>query len=271
VGVNSFIQIGNSDDRLTQRQWAKFVGDMRTLLTVAWRGRLQVHGEWFSGPDQPWQNANWCVEILPPDWWVRIHEAPLTPEEQAYPEIRARNRKVAAQSRDHEMQTRRDQLKGETRDLCRRYSQDSYAWTSGTVELVETGWLEEMEQRKLEAIKLFQATPRIRRLKLTEDEAKAFLARENDRQVLQAQAEGWLPPTEREIEEGTRSPYLNDADRQRIHGEAEGSTPSTPAPASTGEGEEPEHWAGRGHDHAEGISCPIPACIHNDAFGKVID
>ena len=58
MGVNTYISIGNSDDKLPQADWARFIADMRALLVADWQGRLQVHGEWFSAPDAPWQNAN---------------------------------------------------------------------------------------------------------------------------------------------------------------------------------------------------------------------
>lgn len=58
-----YISVGNSDDRLTQQQWAALVGDVRAAVaeTVAVAGVL--HGYWLSAPDQPWQNACWCVEL----------------------------------------------------------------------------------------------------------------------------------------------------------------------------------------------------------------
>lgn len=58
--MNILISIGNSDDKLTQREWSEMVTDMRDILD--WPG-VQLHGEWFSRPDSPWQNANWCVEV----------------------------------------------------------------------------------------------------------------------------------------------------------------------------------------------------------------
>lgn len=54
-----FIQIGNSDDKLTQAEWASFVQEIRDLF--AHKGELI--GEWFSRPDTPWQNACWMYKI----------------------------------------------------------------------------------------------------------------------------------------------------------------------------------------------------------------
>lgn len=71
--LNAYISIGNSDDRLSQARWAEFITEIRSFLddnsdtlirTMSHPGmRWQVHGEWYSRPDHPWQNANWCVEI----------------------------------------------------------------------------------------------------------------------------------------------------------------------------------------------------------------
>ena len=54
-----YISIGNSDDRLTQSEWSKFVLDMAAEVTSVG----QVHGAWFSQPASPWQNACWCIEF----------------------------------------------------------------------------------------------------------------------------------------------------------------------------------------------------------------
>lgn len=63
--MNVLVSIGNSDDRLSQAHWAAFIHAVRTLLDVYTEaGAIRVHGEWFSKPDSPWQNANWCFEPL---------------------------------------------------------------------------------------------------------------------------------------------------------------------------------------------------------------
>jgi hypothetical protein len=66
--INAYISLGNSDDKLTQREWADFIAITREFLTgnpgSSLGGKFwQVHGEWYSRPDHPWQNANFCVEI----------------------------------------------------------------------------------------------------------------------------------------------------------------------------------------------------------------
>jgi GH35 family endo-1,4-beta-xylanase len=57
---NVYLSIGNSDDKLTQREWAQFITRVRAAIT-GWA--CQVHGSWFSAPDSMWQNANWCLEF----------------------------------------------------------------------------------------------------------------------------------------------------------------------------------------------------------------
>jgi hypothetical protein len=52
-----YVSIGNSDDNLTQREWAEFV----SLVDAEIQARANVHGAWFSIPIAPWQNACWCA------------------------------------------------------------------------------------------------------------------------------------------------------------------------------------------------------------------
>lgn len=60
-GMNTVvIQIGNSDDKLTQMEWARFVfsvGDAIQHLAH------ETHFSGFSLPNAPWQNAAWVFEI----------------------------------------------------------------------------------------------------------------------------------------------------------------------------------------------------------------
>ena len=58
--VTVYISIGNSDDKLTQREWASFVGEVDS--SVRWHSQGTVHGFWLSPSNVPWQNACWCVE-----------------------------------------------------------------------------------------------------------------------------------------------------------------------------------------------------------------
>jgi hypothetical protein len=52
------LQIGNSDDRLSQARWSAFVAAMREVVAV--HGR-EIH--FFGAPPnwEPWQNVAWVV------------------------------------------------------------------------------------------------------------------------------------------------------------------------------------------------------------------
>lgn len=56
-----YISIGNSDDKLSQREWANFLGSAWQLINTE-KG-AHVHGEWHSSPTSAYQNACWCVEL----------------------------------------------------------------------------------------------------------------------------------------------------------------------------------------------------------------
>ena len=57
--ITATIQIGNSDDKLTQKEWAAFI--RATHKVADYHG--DVHFSGFSVPDAVWQNACWVVEI----------------------------------------------------------------------------------------------------------------------------------------------------------------------------------------------------------------
>jgi len=66
-----YISIGNSDDKLTQVEWSLFITHVfGTLEEAIDESGGQMHGNWYSPPGAPWQNACWCVEIP-----VRAHDA----------------------------------------------------------------------------------------------------------------------------------------------------------------------------------------------------
>lgn len=50
------LQIGNSDDKLLQTEWAQFVADTARLITVH-VSRIYFHG--CAEGSKPWQNACW--------------------------------------------------------------------------------------------------------------------------------------------------------------------------------------------------------------------
>lgn len=58
-----YATIGNSDDKLSQREWSEYsTAFMAAVVELAGR----VHGQWWSAPDAPWQNACACFEAEPP-------------------------------------------------------------------------------------------------------------------------------------------------------------------------------------------------------------
>ncbi len=54
------IQIGNSDNKLSQQDWAHFVASMRSAIE---RTVYRVHFHGGSDWDAPWQNACWVCEV----------------------------------------------------------------------------------------------------------------------------------------------------------------------------------------------------------------
>ena len=56
-----YISIGNSDDKLTQAEWATFYRETNLLL----RQYGHTHGQWVSEPASAWQNACWCLDMRP--------------------------------------------------------------------------------------------------------------------------------------------------------------------------------------------------------------
>jgi hypothetical protein len=56
------IQIGNSDNKLSQNMWAHFVASMRHEIECSvYRIHFQGGSDW----DAPWQNACWVCEVRP--------------------------------------------------------------------------------------------------------------------------------------------------------------------------------------------------------------
>ncbi|MFG3710821.1 hypothetical protein [Micromonospora sp. NPDC047730] len=65
-----YISIGNSDDKLSQAEWAEFVRRVEYVVNVAADARGgHIHGSWRSASDTPWQNACWALQ-LPEDLQV---------------------------------------------------------------------------------------------------------------------------------------------------------------------------------------------------------
>ncbi len=57
--MDAVIMIGNSDDKLSQKRWARFCMGMRfQMLSFG-----KIHGQWFSNSASQWQNMALCVEF----------------------------------------------------------------------------------------------------------------------------------------------------------------------------------------------------------------
>ena len=54
------IQIGNSDNKLTQQRWSEFILDIEWAIKY-WSDQIYFSG--FSRPDALWQNACWVFNI----------------------------------------------------------------------------------------------------------------------------------------------------------------------------------------------------------------
>ena len=73
-----YICIGNSDDKLSQAEWAGYIEAVDRALGLGLPRRsdqiqqplIHVHGRWFSAPDVPWQSACWCIEFDPDAMWA---------------------------------------------------------------------------------------------------------------------------------------------------------------------------------------------------------
>ena len=58
--ITATIQIGNTDNKLSQSQWAHFVADMKNAIEAhVYRIHFCGGSDW----DAPWQNACWVCEV----------------------------------------------------------------------------------------------------------------------------------------------------------------------------------------------------------------
>lgn len=63
------IQVGNSDDKLTQREWSSFLREIERALLWS---KLTIHFSGFSAQDAQWQNACWVIEVSEEDMkWMK--------------------------------------------------------------------------------------------------------------------------------------------------------------------------------------------------------
>lgn len=95
------IAIGNSDDKISQREWSElwalFHDEIAGLARYA---GVDLHGVWHSAPNSRYQNASWSISI------------------------------------DDDMLVHTRSLKTVLQEFLWRYEQDTMAWTTGRTELV---------------------------------------------------------------------------------------------------------------------------------------
>jgi hypothetical protein len=92
------IQIGNSDEKLTQAEWSEYIAAVNQNLQN-WQPTIHFLG--YSPPDAPWQNACWVFEVQDEELWI-------------------------------------EQLKVELAYIARQFRQDSIALTLGYTEFVKS-------------------------------------------------------------------------------------------------------------------------------------
>lgn len=81
MSIVIYLSIGNSDDKLSQGEWAGFWAEIEFGVAAL---ADKTHGTWFSNTVSHWQNACWCLEFSTPG---RLEEA-----KQAAIDIRRRYR-----------------------------------------------------------------------------------------------------------------------------------------------------------------------------------
>lgn len=59
-----YVTIGNTDHKLSQRQWSAFWAKVDAVLRSY---ALEVHGAWLSASSSEHQNACWCIVMLERD------------------------------------------------------------------------------------------------------------------------------------------------------------------------------------------------------------
>lgn len=64
--VNVYVSIGNSDDKLTQEEWARYAKFIEEQVRSACD---QVHGVWFSHSASPWQNMCIAFDVQDQNVW----------------------------------------------------------------------------------------------------------------------------------------------------------------------------------------------------------
>lgn len=61
------IQIGNTDDKLSQLKWSEFIRSVDVFLSI-----VKVHFRGFSSGNESWQNACWVFEVEYEDDYIAV-------------------------------------------------------------------------------------------------------------------------------------------------------------------------------------------------------
>jgi len=72
------IQIGNSDNKLTQQEWSQFVDLVNSLAKHC----MEIHFSGGSSFDKPWQNACWVGVIKTSENQQMLHERLIETKER---------------------------------------------------------------------------------------------------------------------------------------------------------------------------------------------
>jgi len=62
MGKTIVVQIGNSDNKLSQNEWAHFAAAVKDIVA---ENVHMIHFQGGSDWDAPWQNACWVCEAMP--------------------------------------------------------------------------------------------------------------------------------------------------------------------------------------------------------------
>ena len=65
------VAIGNSDNKLTQREWAGYWYDANACVEAA---AIEIYGVWASSPTSQYQNAAWSFKPLNDDYRQRLRD-----------------------------------------------------------------------------------------------------------------------------------------------------------------------------------------------------
>ena len=97
------LQIGNTDNKLTQQEWSRFVNSVDNYLNVSMQHYIKIHFSGGSNNSSPYQNFCWVFE------------------------------KTNDEIEDYVLDTIKKQISNYAKE---EYKQDSIAWTEGVTEFV---------------------------------------------------------------------------------------------------------------------------------------